>query len=65
MRRFDAIHSAVIILVCELINELKAWNIGSIKKKRMDIEQTHYKTMQNEEGIKLVLSEALKVTDRG
>ncbi len=52
----------MVILSCELINELKAWNTGSIKQKRASIQKTHYKTIQSDEGVQLLLSEALKVS---
>lgn len=57
----DYLKSLLIILVCELINEVKAWNTGSIKQKRAGIQKTHYKNIQTQNGIKIILTEALKV----
>ena len=57
----ECLKSLLIILVCELINEVKAWNTGSIKQKRVNIQKAHYKNIQNEATIKMILGEALKV----
>ena len=51
----------MLILVCELINELKAWNSGAIRQKRAEIQKAYYKTIQSEEGIEIIFREALRV----
>jgi hypothetical protein len=61
MRMYDSLKSLIIILVCELINEVKAWNTGSIKQKRANIQKIHYKNILAENSIKIILAEALKV----
>jgi len=61
LKIYDSLKSLIIILVCELINEVKAWNTGSIKQKRAHIQQAHYKNIQSEDAIKIIMTEALKV----
>lgn len=61
MKMYDSLKSLVVILVCELINEVKAWNTGSIKQKRAHIQKAHYKNIQSENSISIILAEALKV----
>lgn len=51
----------MVILVCELINELKAWNSGAIRQKRAQIQKAYYKTIQSEEGIDIIFRIALRV----
>jgi len=58
---YDCLRALMIILACELINELKAWNTGSIKQKRAHIQKAFYATIQSESGINIILTEALKV----